>query len=241
MWGAADAKLLLPPLAGGSELSFAIRPAPGPEPVTLLIDGEEILTVGGDTAEERDRYVMRSETPERASLLEIQRRRGYSPGPHDQRRLAVQLFELRASDASSPWACDLGRPWDRESVNVELHGVHAPEQFPGFGHGVWTGPRARLGLPAARGTLRIRLWAPRPTPPRTVIWIGNRQASGQLEITHLPAEFEFEVRTEDVVGGRVDVEIVSDPYRPSERGGDDDRSLGVVVSKVVFEPFEPAS
>jgi hypothetical protein len=80
------------------------------------------------------------------------------------------------------------------------------------------------------------MWAPRPTPPRTVIWIEERHADGPFEIGHLPAVYELEVLPGDAVGGRLAIEILSDPYLPAEDGAVDSRELGVVLSEIGFQP-----
>jgi hypothetical protein len=241
MWGAPDAELVLPPVGGGGELGLAVRPATGPDPLTLILDGQAVLTLDGESDEHRQWLAMPVDEATRASSLVIKRRRGFPPGGGDSRLLALQLFEIRALVPGSAWTSDLIHPWQRLSVKAELHGAYDAEEFPGAGEGVWLGPGARLDLPATRGTVRLRLWAPRPTPPRTVIQISGRRVAGPLEIHAIPRDFGFEVLPEDVVDGHVSVEILSQPYRPADDGGGDRRSLGVVLSKVVFEPTKPAS
>jgi hypothetical protein len=95
---------------------------------------------------------------------------------------------------------------------------------------------ALLRRPATAARLRLRMWAPRPTPPRTVIRVAGRHAVGPLEIGHLPADYEIEVLPGDAVDGWLVVEISSDPYRPAEDGAADSRELGVVLSDLAFEP-----
>ena len=45
----------------------------------------------------------------------------------------------------------------------------------------------------------------------------------------------------EAVDGRIEVEILSDPYVPAEHGGHDRRSLGVVISELEFEPRKAGS
>jgi hypothetical protein len=241
MWGAASAELMLPPLAAGAELGIALRPAPGPEPVSLVLDGEVAATVDGRSDEQRLWLPMPAAAANRVSTLVVERRRGYRPDGGDPRPLAVQLFEMRASDPGSAWAGAISHPWQRQAIRVELEGAYGAESFPGVGDGVWLGPRAVLQLPAAAGRLRLRLWAPRPTSPRTVIRIGGRHAAGPIEIGPSIAEYEIKVLASDVVEGHFEVEILSDPYVPADHGDEDRRSLGVVILHLAFEPQKAGS
>jgi hypothetical protein len=51
----------------------------------------------------------------------------------------------------------------------------------------------------------------------------------------------IEVLPDDVVDGRLEVEIHSDLYLPSDDGAVDPRELGVVLSEVSFKPRKPGS
>jgi hypothetical protein len=241
MWGAAGAKLALPPLPAGTELRFALRPAPGSEALSLMLDGEVVTTVGGTSDERRLRLDMPAAATGRISHLEFARSRGYPAGNDDPRPLAVQVFELRASSPGTAWTGAISHPWQRLVLGVEVEGAHEPEIFPGAGAGVWLGQRAVLHLPATAGRLRLRLWAPRPTPPRTVIRIAGRDASGPLDIGPDPTDHEVEVLPGDAVDGRLEVEVLSEAYKPWEHGEEDRRSLGVVISELTFEPRNTGS
>jgi hypothetical protein len=122
-----------------------------------------------------------------------------------------------------------------------VEGNFGAEHFHGAGDGMWLGPRALVRLPATAGELCLRIWAPRPTPPRTEIWVGGRRAAGPLEIGFFPDDYVIEVRPDDVADGRVEVEIHSDLYRPADDGVADPRELGVVLSEVSFKPHKPGS
>ena len=121
-------------------------------------------------------------------------------------------------------------------MRIEVEGVYDAEHFPGAGEGMWSGPRVVVRIPATAGRLRLRMWAPRPTPPRTVIRVAGRHAAGPLEIGPSPADYGVEVLPDDVVNGRLEVEIRSDSYRPADDGAADVRELGVILSRLIFEP-----
>jgi hypothetical protein len=238
MWGAAGAELALPPLSAGTELGIALRPAPGSEPLSLTLNGEVVAEFDGTADEQRLWFDVPPAATDRISHLAFDRRRGYPPGTDDSRPLAVQIFELRASSPGAAWAGAIAHPWQRLAMRVEVEGAHEPEVFPWIGDGVWLRPRALLRLPGGEGRLRLRLWAPRPTPPGTVIRLEARHASGPLDIGPHPTDFEVGVLPGEAIDGRLEVEVLSDPYVPSDHGGEDRRSLGVVISDLAFEPWE---
>jgi len=241
MWGTAGAELMLPPLPAGTELELALRPAPGSGALALTLNGEMMAEIDGMADEQRLRFDVPPAATGRVSHLVFDRDRGYPPGSEDPRPLAVQIFELRASSPGAPWAGAISHPWQRLALGVEVEGVYEPEIFPGVGDGVWLQPRALLRIPATVGRLSLRLWAPRPNPPRTTIRVGGRDAAGPLDIGPKPDEYEVEVRPGEAIGGRLEVEISSDRFVPSDHGGEDPRSLGVVISHLAFEPQRTGS
>ncbi|MCW8984678.1 MAG: hypothetical protein OQK55_05010, partial [Thermoanaerobaculales bacterium] len=122
MWGAAGAELELPPLATGTEIGIALRPAPGADPVNVLLDGENVTTVDGDSDERRLWLRLPPGAEGRVSRLAFGRRQGYPPGDSDSRPLAVQLFEIRALCMGGGWASAFNHPWQREAMRVEVEG-----------------------------------------------------------------------------------------------------------------------
>jgi uncharacterized integral membrane protein len=242
MWGAARAELLLPPMAAGSELGLSLAPAFGlGDSLRVVLDGEVVATIDGSGGERRVWLDAPSESVDRPTRLVFKRARGYPPGGGDSRPLAVQLFEIRALSQGAPWASPVSHAWQREAMRIEVQGAYNAEYFPGIGEGAWLQPRALLQLPATVGRLRLRMWAPRPTPSRTVIRVAGRHATEPLEIGPFPADYAIEVLPGDIVDGRLEIEIRSDTYRPAEDGAADLRELGVVLSDVAFEPRDGGS
>lgn len=241
VWGTPGAELALPPIAAGAEVGIVLRPAPGPDPLIVSFDGENVATIDGRSDEQRLWLQPSLTATGRVSDLVFERLRGYSPGDRDPRPLAVQLFEIRALSQGVPWRSAVSRSWQREAMRIEVDGAYDAEHFPGVGEGMWLSPRALVRLPATPGRLHFRMWAPRPTRARTVIRFAGRHAAGPLDIGPFPADYELDVLPGDEVSGLLEVEIRSDIYRPAEDGLVDSRELGVVISDIAFEPREPAS
>jgi hypothetical protein len=236
MWGAAGAELLLPPIAPGSKLGFALRPAPGAKPLAITLDGRTVAAIDGHAAERRLWIDIDSTRPLRPTRMTFDRPRGYPPGGGDDRPLAVQLFEMRVLSSTNGWSGPISTNWQRDALHIEAEGFYDSEHFPGAGEGVWLEPRAVLRIPAWRGLLRLRMWAPRPMPPQTVIRVAGQRVAGPLEIGQQPELFEIEILTGDVFGESIEVELESIPYRPADDGSADPRDLGVVLSFLEFEP-----
>ena len=228
--------MVLPPLGEDTQLGIALRPAPGPAPVVIEINGREMARVDGEAGEQRLWLRIPPAAVDKVAELRFTRAAAFPPGGEDQRRLTLQLYELRAFSPAGPWTGPVAHPWQREAIKVELDGAFGAEEFAEAGEGVWLGPRAVLRAPAGKGRLRLRLWAPRPTPARTTVFVAGRRAAGPLDIGLAPAFFDVEVLAGETAGGRVEVEIVSNLYTPASDGGADHRTLGVVLSEVAFEP-----
>lgn len=96
MWGGADARMQLPPLAARTELAVALRPAPGPEPLVVEYGGVEVAVVDGAGGEQL-LWLHAPSAPTPAAVLRFGRSGAYPPGPADHRPLAVQLYDIRAS------------------------------------------------------------------------------------------------------------------------------------------------
>ncbi|MDX2435576.1 MAG: hypothetical protein QNL88_00875 [Acidobacteriota bacterium] len=234
MWGASDAVVELPPLAGGTDLGLTLRPAPGPDPVTVRWAGAEAIVVVGQAEETRLRLKVSPGHADLISTVAIERARGFAPGSEDRRLLAAQIFEMRAVDSGRSWTGSVAQNWQRDALQVELVGAFKAEVFAVEGEGVWLSPRAVLRVPAGAGTLRLRLWAPRPTPSQTVLSIGGEWALGPLDITPQPMEVEIDLTKGTSPDGRIAIEILSQKFEPAAHGLNDSRELGVVLSRVTF-------
>jgi hypothetical protein len=241
MWGTTGAELAIPPLAAATEIGIALRPAPGPESLKVAFDSENVETIDGGSDEQRLWLRLPASATGRVSTVEFRRRRGYPPADGDSRPLAVQLFEIRALSQGSSWASAVSHPWQREAMRIEVEGAYDAEHFPGAGEGVWLRPRALLRLPATTGRLHLRMWAPRPTPARTEIRVAGHRVAGPFEIGPVPAVYEVEVLRGEAVDGRIEVEILSDLYRPEDDGAADSRELGVVLSIIEILPDDESS
>jgi hypothetical protein len=237
MWGGAGAELLLPPIPKDARLMVWLRPAPGSEPLVLKRNGREVARLDGLSGE---KWVQVKSDPSevgKTSLLRFERAAAYPPGGGDERALAVQLFHIRARTQGAAWSGSVTHPNQRQLLQVEIAGAFEPEVFPDIGEGMWLKPSATLRVPAAPGRLRLRLWAPRPSPSRTVIRVAGRRAAGPLDLGPRPGEIEVDVLPGEAPDGRLEIEISSEPYRPADDGGEDQRSLGVVLSEIAFEPL----
>jgi hypothetical protein len=171
-----------------------------------------------------------------ANRLSFDRESGHPPGPEDRRPLAVQLLALEVQGPALPWSGPVAVPADRERLGVQIDGGYPPETFGDAGAGVWLGPAARLELPAGPGRIGLTLLAPRPTPPRTVVRVAGREVAGPVDPGTRGSELWLSLRDGDVVNGIAVVELASEGYRPSDHSGSDHRELGVVLTRVRFEP-----
>ena len=236
MWCGSDAVLQLPPLAGGTELGLALRPAPGPDPVVLRWADSSPVAVDGDAGETQLWLRVPPGRVGSVSTVRIERAHAFHGIDGDRRPLAAQVFELRAVDPRHAWTGVVASASQRRALRVELHGAYGGEYFEGEGEGVWLQPRAVLDVPAGAGDLSLRLWAPRPTPPGTRIRLGNGRVVGPLDVTPVPLDFTIDLSRANPADGRVKIEILSDAYVPAAHGLQDTRELGVVLSRLTFTP-----
>jgi hypothetical protein len=235
MWGGAEAELLLPPMAEGSVLRLAVAPAEGVQRLWVEKEGSAAegheIGAGGEILEFR---VDASGADRVASVLF--RGEGVPvAGGGDPRALSVQLREVVARDPGWSWMAPVTRPWWREILGVEVDGAYGPEDFEGT-EGMWLAPHAVLRVPVSTGEMRLQMWAPRPTPPQTVVHINGESVVGPLDVCQGPTWFAFTLTPEMAAAGVVELELLSDPYLPSDDGHQDPRALGVVLSAVGFVP-----
>ena len=235
-WGGAHCELVLPPLPPGTTVTATFRPARGPSPLAVSWNGSR--GSGGRAAWDRlgvriDPVQVRADA---ANRLSFARECGYPPGPEDPRPLAVQLLSLRVRGPALPWEGPVASEAERERLGVRIDGHYQPETFGDAGAGVWLAPFARVELPAGAGRIGLTLLAPRPTPSRTVVRVAGREVAGPVDPGTRPSELWLTVGDGDVANGVAVVELVSEGYRPSDHGGRDDRELGVVLTRIRFEP-----
>jgi hypothetical protein len=236
MWAGDNAEMLLPPLAEGSSIRLSSRASAAARGVSWSIGSFGGADLGNGGGEHRSTIVVPPEAADRPLLMRVDAAFVEPPGGGDERRLALQLFELAAADPSRPWSVSAAWPWVREAIGLHLEGAYEGEVFGGGVEGVWLADVARLRFEGGGGRLLLELSAPRPTPPRTVISVDGKVVAGPLEIGRSPAPFVVEVPVPAAGDAGLEVEFRSAAYRPSDDGSADPRSLGVVLSRVLFEP-----
>ena len=236
MWAGDDAEMLVPPLSEGSSIRLATRSSATARGVSLSLDSLGVVDLEDGGGENRSIFKVPPGAAGRPLVMRVDAASVEPPDGGDERRLALQLFELAASDPSRPWRVSAARPWSRDAIGLEIEGAYEGELFDGGVEGVWLSESARLSFESDGGRLLLELSAPRPTPPQTVISINGNVVAGPLEIGRFPAPFVIHLPTTEIGEGGLEVELRSVPYRPSDHGSADTRSLGVVLSQVLFEP-----
>lgn len=235
MWGGAEAELLLPPMAEGSVLRLAVAPAEGVQ--RLWVEEEGSATEGHEIGAGGEILEFRVDASGADRVASVLFRGEGVPvaGGGDPRALSVQLREVVARDPGRSWTAPVTRPWWREIAGINVEGAYGPEIFDGT-EGMWLAPHAVLRVPVSTGEMRLQMWAPRPTPPSTVLSVNGEAVIGPLDIRQAPAWFSFVLTPEMAASGLVELVVSSEPYAPSVDGHQDSRSLGVVLSAVAFEP-----
>jgi len=239
MWFGGSAELELPPLPLGTTLGLELEPAPapGPSPVEVTVNGVRAATVAAESGRAWwwvDPGLLRAD---RSNRVGLGRAETFVPGGGDDRELAARLCGVRVVGPGLPWGGPVASTAERAALALEGVGLWGAEGFGSYGRGCWLEPSARLLTRAGAGTLSLELWAPRPTSPETVVRVAGRVVAGPLALGPSPAEVVVTLGAGDVIGGRVEVELDSVPFQPSgARTGPDRRELGVVLSRVRFEP-----
>ncbi len=239
MWAGPSAELWLPPSPAGTLISLAVAPAPGDAPVAVDIDhGGGRFAVAGRAPATR----IWTRTADRGGepvIVRLQRSDAYPPGGGDERGLAVRLLDVAVRPPGASWGGPAATAFDRGRLRLDLDGHHGPEDFGELGPGVWLEPAARLRLAVDEpGTLSLRFAAPRPTPARPRVLLGGVEVAALPDLDHRAAQVAVPVGAETVAAGAVELEIVSEPYRPAAGGGADPRTLGVVLLGLDFEPAQ---
>lgn len=243
MWAGPGAELWLPPVPAGTLVGIELRPAPGPSPLMVDIgNGGGLFELEGRAASTRIWTRTGDAAVTRPLIIRLDRDRGYPPGGGDERPLSAQLFDVVVRPPGAAWGGSAASESERRGLRLELEGGYDGETFDELGRGVWLGPAARLGLEIdEEGLLLLRLGAPRPTPAKTQILLGDVVVAGPLALDHREATVEIRVDQDARDAGFIEIDLLSDPYQPSAHGGgNDDRVLGVVLLGVEFEPDHPS-
>lgn len=153
----------------------------------------------------------------------------------------MQLHAVRAVGGGLPWGGPAATAAQRSALGLVAEGAYGGEEFGAHGSGCWLEPRARLLVAPGEGELTLRLWAPRPTPPRTVVRLDGRVLAGPLDLAGEPTEVRLALPAEDPDGGRLVLVLDSEPFLPSASGSGDSRRLGVVLGGVRFAPRSPSA
>jgi hypothetical protein len=242
MWAGPRAELWLPPVPAGTLVGLELRPAPGDAPVEVDIDhGGGRVTIDGRAPATRLWTRTSAAATDQPVVVTLRRARGYAPGGGDDRDLAVQLLDVVVRPPGAAWGGPVASGFDRERLRLVVDGHHGPEALGDLGRAVWLEPSARLRLVVDEpGAVTLELAGPRPTPALPRVLVGGVEVAALPELGHRPLRIAVPVGEDELSAGFIELEIVSEPYRPAEAGGDDFRTLGVVLLGLDFEPAEPS-
>lgn len=240
-WGGPGARLLLPPVPEGTSLAIAVAAARGDAPLPVAVNGAIVRELDGRAPRTLVRIDQALLSPAHPAIVTFPRATAYTP-PRETRQLVVQLFGWEAPVGPGfPLSLSLADPAALARAGARLTGAWSPERFRGV-PGVWTRPAARLWLPVGRGTLRLLVSAPRPTPPALTIRLGAETLLGPVDPGPEPAWLELASPAHDPRTGGLALELASVPYSPARAGrGTDARELGVAVHAVEYRPAAPAA
>ncbi len=116
------------------------------------------------------------------------------------------------------------------AIGTGFYGVEPGLPLPGGGR--WTGPEARLSVPAAASALEVDLAAPRPTPARVRLACPEAGLTVELEVGPKVTTVRLPLPRR-MPRARLDL-VVDNPFVPADTvaGSRDRRQLGVVVGEV---------
>lgn len=235
-WGGPGARLLLPPVPEGTSVAIAVGAARGDAPLPIAVSGTVVRELNGRAPRTPVRIDQALLSPTRPTIVTFPRTHAYTP-PRESRELVVQLFGWEApSGPAFPLSVSLADRTALANAGVRLVDTWSPERFHGV-PGVWTRPSARLWLPAGRGTLRLLVSAPRPTPPSLQVLVGNDRLLGPVDPGSSPTWLEVALPAHNPITGGLDLELRAVPFSPARAGrGSDARELGVVLHSVEYLP-----
>jgi hypothetical protein len=250
VWGGTQASVLLPPLPAGTGVAMEVEPTAGPSALELLTNGRSALVLSGRSGRQLVHLPAGALIPERANLLAFTRPEAYAPQP-GARPFALRLSGLRVEGGPEAWSAALADEAAAAAAGitvtapggpapgVTLTGTYRPERFPA-GVGTWTEPTARLRAPAGSGVVRLRAWAPRPTPAQLEIWSRGTLLAGPLTLATTPGQIELALAPE-LRGAPLELELRCDAYTPpSEPGAPKRQPLGVVLGGIAVAPAPDA-
>ena len=239
VWGGRNATLALPPLPAGTRVIVELRPAHGPAPLDVELNGTPATKLPGDAPRTTLWLGPEGVRSDGVNRIVFRRTEAYPPGDGDQRPLSVKLLGVRIAGPAFPWTGRTATAAARRRLGVELEGAWKPERFGRLGSGCWLHPTATLLVPAGSGTLRLHLAAPRPKPAEVTVRIGKRLAAGPVTIPPHGTWLPVPVLPGDGRGGTVEVELRATPFNPAREGrGTDRRDLGVVLLEISFDPAQ---
>lgn len=237
VWGSPHAGLALPPLPPWTRVILELRPAGGPAPLGILVDGTPRMELDGHAHRGAVWLEPGWLTDHGANRIEFARDAGYPPGGKDHRPLSIKLFSVRTVGPGLAWGGPVATPAQRRRLGVEVEGAWKPERFGRLGEGCWLRPRARMDVPAGAGVLRIHVAAPRRKPSELVVRIGGRKAAGPLRVSPGGTTVNVDILERESRNGEVRLELDATPLNPAAEGlGSDRRDLGVVLLELSFEP-----
>ncbi len=242
MWAGPEAELWLPPVPAGTLVGLELRPAPGVSPLMVDIGhGGGSFEIDGQAGATRVWTRTGDAAATQPLVIRLDRAAGYPPGGDDERPLSVQLLDVVVRPPGAAWGGSAATEGERGGLRLELEGGYGGERFGDLGRGVWLGPTARLRIAVDEiGVLILRLAAPRPTAPNLQIVDDGVIVTGPIVFAEREVTAEVRVDEGAVGEGLIEIELLSEPYRPSVHGGgSDDRELGVVLLGVEFWPENP--
>jgi hypothetical protein len=244
MWAGPDAELWLPPIPQDTLVGVGLRPAPGESPLEVEFSFEEEARIVDGHAPLGWLWARTTaDATPGPVIVSLQRDRGYPPGGGDDRPLATQLLGVVVRPPGAPFAGAVATAVGRAALRLEIDGSYPTESFGKIGHGVWLFPEASLRLKLSEaGRLVLRISAPRSTPAHPQIFVDGDAATDRLVLEPGINRISVELSEEEVSDGLVELEILSDPFIPSENGAStDSRRLGVVLLGLEFQPAQASS
>ena len=245
-WTAPSARLRAPASSGVLTL-LAWAPRPTPAQLELWLDGALLagplvlptspwrlqVFLGRDTARPRMELELRSAPFTPAA----------QPGQAQRAPLGIVIADLELDTLpGSPAPEWRGRieetrgTWAFRSVT---RGLWDSERFEST-LAAWSKPQVTMRLPGGPGTLDLTVLAPRLTRPRFEVWASGRRLAGPVDPPPTPITIAVAIPADLSLANGLELELRSIPFVPASAGGRDNRTLGVVLSRLAFVPAASA-